>query len=88
MKPLIPLFTALCLCLSPAFAQSDPGDGEQSGLDVFYVSMTKADANNTRPRGADPAIINDLERSAGRSSRSRRWLSSASGPRTSRGDAT
>ena len=46
MKPLIPLFTALCLCLSPAFAQSDPGDGEQSGLDVFYVSMTKADAKD------------------------------------------
>lgn len=44
MKPLIPLFTALCLCLSPTFAQSDPGDGEQSGLDVFSVSMSKDEA--------------------------------------------
>ena len=52
MKPLIPLFTALCLCLSPAFAQSDPGDGEQSGLDVFYVSMTKADAKDLGAKAA------------------------------------
>lgn len=54
MKALITSFLAICLCLgsSLALAKGDPGDGKQSGIDVFAPGMTKTDAKKL---GAAPA---------------------------------
>jgi len=61
MKGLITFFLALCLCLCATFAmdQGDPGPGDpgdgpegQSGVDVFFPGMSRADALKA---GAAPA---------------------------------
>jgi len=41
------LACSLCLCASFAFAKGDPGDGSQSGLDVYFPGMTMADAKKS-----------------------------------------